>query len=482
MRTLPNGLIAPNGVIAFVKRDCPTCTLVEPVLERIGSAPGSLTVYSQDDPDFPANVANVIDDRSLEHSYLFQIETVPTLLRVENGGEVGRTLGWHRAEWEALSGIGGLGAGLPETQPGCGSISVEPGTAEQLAVQFGDAVLAARKVEVGSSEDEVEACFERGWTDGLPVVPPTEGRVVRMLEGTGRSPDEVVGIVPPNYNRCTVEKVAINAVMAGCKPEYMPVVLAAVEAALMEEFGMHGLLATTFFAGPMVVVNGPIAPEIGMNSGINVLGQGNRANATIGRTLQLVIRNVGGGVPGGVDRAMQGNPGKYTFCFAERAQDSPWDSLALERGFARGVSTVSLFAASGVTPIMDTASREPEGLCRSIAACLKAVGHPKHANGPGPVLVISPEHTRRFQDAGWSKARFREMLDRCLEVPVAQLVSGAGGIAEGISEKRAAGRETLPKFRPGTLHIVRAGGDAGLFSSIIGSWGGSQSVSKEIVK
>ncbi len=472
----------PDGLIAVVKRDCPTCILVEPVLKRIGGPDGSLTVYTQDDPSFPEGVANVIDDTSLEHSYRFQIETVPTLLRVENGREVDRAIGWHRREWEALSGICGLGADLPETRPGCGSKSVEPGVAEELAVRFADARLVARRVEVGSMEDEVEACFERGWTDGLPVVPPTEVRALRMLEGTSRAPDEVVGIVPPNYNECTVEKVAINAVMAGCKPEYMPVVLAAIEAVLMEDFGMHGLLATTFFAGPMVVVNGPIAREIGMNARVNVLGQGNRANATIGRTLQLVIRNVGGGVPGGVDRAMQGNPGKYTFCFAEREEDSPWESLSVERGFAEGVSTVSLFAASGVTPIIDQASREPEGLCLSIAACLKAVGHPKHSNSPGPVLVISPEHTRRFEDAGWSKAQFREVLDRYLEVSVKELVSGAGGIAEGISEKRVGVQETQPKFRPGTLHIVRAGGDAGLFSSIIGSWGGSKSVTREIVK
>ncbi|MCZ6632001.1 MAG: thioredoxin family protein [bacterium] len=472
----------PDGLIAVVKRDCPTCTLVEPVLQQIGGQNGSLTVYTQDDPSFPEGVANVIDDTSLEHSYRFQIETVPTLLRVENGGEVERAIGWHRGEWEALSGVSGLGADLPETRPGCGSKSVEPGVVEELAVRFGGAKLAARRVEVGSLEDEVEACFERGWTDGLPVVPPTEVRVLRMLKGTSRAPDEIVGIVPPNYNECTVEKVAINAVMAGCKPEYMPVVLAAIEAVLMEDFGMHGLLATTFFAGPMVVVNGPIAREIGMNARVNVLGQGNRANATIGRTVQLVIRNVGGGVPGGVDRAMQGNPGKYTFCFAEREEDSPWESLAVERGFAEGVSTVSLFAASGVTPIQDQASREPEGLCRSIAACLKAVGHPKHANNPGPVLVISPEHTRRFEDAGWSKAQFREVLDRYLEIPVEELVSGAGEIAEGISEKRMEGQKTLPKFRPGTLHVVRAGGDAGLFSSIISGWGGSKSVTREIVK
>ena len=345
---------------------------------------------------------------------------------------------------------------------------------------IGDKKRAARRIEVGTLEDEIETCFERGWSDGLPVVPPTEERIMRMLSGTTRSPDELVGIVPPNYNTCTVEKVAINAVLAGCKPEYLPVVLAAVETALTEAFCMHGLLATTFFAGPMIVVNGPITREIGMNARVNALGQGNRANATIGRALQLVIRNIGGGVPGGIDRAMLGNPGKYTFCFAEREDDSPWESLAVERGFSPDASTVSLFAASGVTPIMDQASRDPDALCRSFAACLKADGHPKHANSPPPVLVISPEHTRRYADAGWSKTRFRDTLNQYLQLPVAELISGAGGIPEGISEQRTKNNETIPKFRNNTLHIVRAGGDAGLFSAIISSWGGSQSITREI--
>jgi len=470
----------PDGLIAVVKQDCPTCTLIEPVLKQIGQTDCSLTVYTQDNPEFPTGVATVIDDTSLEQSYKFNIETVPTLLRFENGKETERAIGWHRGDWESVSGLSDLGTDLPESRPGCGSKSVEPGIVEKLAVQFGDSKLAARRVEVGSLEDEMEACFKRGWTDGLPVVPPTEERVLRMLEGTTRSPDEHVGIVPPNYNDCTVEKIAINAVMAGCKPEYLPVVLAAVEAVLSEEFGMHGLLATTYFAGPMVIVNGPITREIGMNARVNALGQGNRANATIGRTLQLIIRNIGGRVPGGVDRAMLGNPGKYTFCFAEREDDSPWESLAVERGFSPDTSTVSLFAASGVTPISDTASRDPDDLCRSFAACLKAVSHPKSANQPSPVLVVSPEHSRRFGDAGWSKAQFRETLNRYLQIPVEELISGTGGIVEGISESRAKNQKTMPKFRANTLHIVRAGGDAGLFSAIISSWGGSQSVTKEI--
>jgi hypothetical protein len=469
-----------DGLIAVVKQNCPTCTLVEPVLRQLDQAKVLTAVYTQDNPRFPADVGTVIDDASLENSYRMNIEIVPTLLRFESGRQVAQAIGWHRGEWETVSGLTNLGKDLPETRPGCGSRSVEPGNSEKLAVQFGESTLSARRVEVGNQEDEMEACFERGWTDGLPVVPPTEERVIRMLAGTTRSPAETVGIVPPNRNECSVEKVAINAVMAGCKPEYLPVVLTAVEATLLEEFGMHGLLATTFFAGPMVVVNGPLADRIGMNARINALGQGNRANASIGRALQLVIRNVGGGIPGGIDRAMLGNPGKYTFCFAEREEDSPWESLAAERGYSPGASTVSLFAASGVTPIMDQASREPDALCRSFAACLRGVGHPKHANSVPPLLVISPEHTRRFADAGWSKARFKETVNEYLEIPVEELTSGANGIPEGISKDRARNKETLPKFQSGSLHVVRAGGDAGLFSAIISSWGGSRSVTREI--
>jgi len=173
-------------------------------------------------------------------------------------------------------------------------------------------------------KDEAEAMFQRGWTDGLPVVPPTKARVLAMLEGTTRSPEEVIALTPPNLAECTVEKVAINAVLAGCRPEYLPVVLAAVEAVCTDEFNMHGIVATTMGVGPVLVVNGPIAQRIGMNSGVNALGQGNRANLTIGRALQLVIRNVGGGRPGEVDRATHGSPAKLSFCFAEDEAGSLW--------------------------------------------------------------------------------------------------------------------------------------------------------------
>ena len=161
----------------------------------------------------------------------------------------------------------------------------------------------SRSITIGKDEDDQEAMCERGWSDGLPLVPPAEERVLRMLDGTSRDPQEVIGLIPPALQPATVEKIAVNAVMAGCKPEYLPVVLAAVEAVLEEGFAMHGVLATTMFVGPVVVVNGPIRHRIGMNAKGNVLGQGNRANAAIGRALQLVIRNIGGGRPQEVDHA-----------------------------------------------------------------------------------------------------------------------------------------------------------------------------------
>ena len=183
--------------------------------------------------------------------------------------------------------------------------------------------------------------------------------------------------MPADYEPCTVEKVAVNAVMAGCRPEYLPVVIAAVEAALDEAFALHGVVATTMFVGPIVIVNGPVRKAIGMNSGVNALGQGNRANSTIGRALQLVIRNVGGGKPGGVDRATFGTPGKVGFCFAENEEDSCWEPLSVERGIAPGKSAVTLFAGYGVRGIVDQTSRTPESLARSFAACLAGARHPK---------------------------------------------------------------------------------------------------------
>lgn len=458
-----------EGLVAVVKRDCPTCVAVAPVLAALASS-STITVISQDDPAFPDGVGEVVDDTRLDLSWELGIETVPTLLRFEGGVETGRTVGWDRARWEALTGVQGLGPGLAEWRPGCGSRTLDPGVAPALEVRHRGHLMRSRRVTFSPLEDDFEAMWDRGWSDGLPLVPPTEARVLAMLGATGRAPEEVVAVVPPNLVPATVEKVAVNAVMAGCRPEYLRVVLAAVEAACSDEFNMHGILATTWSAGPVVVVNGPVAKAIGMNSGVNVLGQGNRANSTIGRALQLLVRNVGGGAPGGVDRATLGNPGKVGLCFAEDEDGSPWESLATERGVAPGTSAVTLFAGGGLHSIADQASRAPESLARSFALALRGVWHPKLAGAFDALLVVSPDHGRVFREAGWSKARLRAELEELLRLPAEEMVRGAGGIEEGLAAARAGSR--VAKLRDGGLLIAYAGGGAGLFSGVIEGWVG----------
>jgi hypothetical protein len=455
-----------DGLLVVVKRDCETCHLVLPALSRIGGEAG-LTVVSQDDPEWPPEL-HPIDDSDLDISWELQTDTTPTLYRIEAGQVVAFTAGWHRDRWEAVSGIPDLAPALPPQRPGCGSRIFEPGTHEALVRRHSGSRLRSRRIELGTAEDEFEAMFARGWSDGLPLVPPTEARVERMLGGTERSPDEVVCVMPPDLVECTVEKVAINAVMAGCLPEHLPVVLAAVEASATDTFNIHGLAATTYFSGPIIIVNGPITRRIGMNSGINALGPGNRANATIGRALNLVVRNVGGSVPGGVDRAALGSPGKLGFCFAEDEAGSPWEPLSMERGFGPADSTVTLFAGHGPHEIVDQLSRTAESLAGSFAEQLRSVASTKLALSYDAIVVVSPEHARVFREAGWGKARLRqEIIDR-LTVPGSSLARGAGGIAEGLPDHLTEGN--VPKFRPDGLWFVHAGGSAGLFSGILGGW------------
>jgi len=478
---LPEDL-AWDGLVAIVKRDCPTCVMAAPVLGELARR-GSIAVYTQDDPSFPGTVPERIDDTALEVSHRLKIEIVPTLIHFEGGREIGRTFGWDRREWERLSGVAGLGPDLPDARPGCGARNVEPGVIERLKIQFNETGLKSRRIALGDEEDEHEAMFAWGWSDGLPLVPPTEERVLRMLDGTSRDPQEVLGLVPPDLTPASVEKIAINAVMAGCKPEYLPVVLAAVEAVLEEDFAMHGVLATTMFVSPVVIVNGPIRQRIGMNAKGNALGQGNRANAAIGRALQLVIRNIGGGRPQEVDRATLGNPGKYTYCFAEDEEGSSWEPLSVERGVKRGHSAVTVFAGFGLQGVVDQKARDPESLSRSFAESLKTIHSVKLAPACDAMLVVCPEHHRTFKNAGWSKARLYEELYRLCEIPGKELIAGAKGIAEGGPPSLAG--TIVNKFRPGGLLIVRAGGDAGMFSGIIGGWSaggarGSLPVTKEV--
>ncbi|WP_458098172.1 hypothetical protein [Roseomonas sp. WA12] len=475
---VPVSRLPEDGLVVFLKAECPTCQLVAPLLPALGA-----TVILQDDP---SAVAGAVDDTALALSFAADIEIVPTIIRRAAGAEAERSCGWDQKEWRRITGAPDLGDGLPVFRPGCGSKSREPNVHENLVARFGEPGIVARQHGIGEWDDPIEACFERGWTDGLPVVPPTDARILRMLQGTTRRPEEVIGRVPPDLLPITVEKVAINAVMAGCRPEYMPVLLAALEAALEPVFTLHGVVCTTCFSSPIIVVNGPIARRIGMNAGINALGQGNRANATIGRALNLIIRNVGGGRPGELDRSTLGGPGKYTFCFAENEDDRRWQPLAQSRGIAPGRSAVTLFQGDGIQGFIDWKSRTPEELSKSLAMALLNVGHPKLCEFFNAILVLSPEHHAIFADAGWSRAEIEASLRENLRRPGSDVVVGAHGVAEGMPQKRAG--ELIDKFWPDGLLVVRAGGAAGLYSAICCGWTGgrfreeSQPVTKEILE
>ena len=354
---------------------------------------------------------------------------MPTLIHADkNGKQVELQEGFVKSDWQALT-KSLVDAGtdieldwdsLPDWRPGCGSLSVDPIIADKLRAEAENSPLRARKIEIAPADDEFEFMFDQGFSDGLPIVPPTPERVIRMLSGTTRDPQEVIATVAPNLAEATVEKIAINAVMAGCKPEYLPVVIASVQAACTDEFNIHGVMATTMGASPVMVVNGPIREKIGMNMKLSALGQGNRANATIGRALRLVIRNIGGAVPGGTERPTLGNPMKFTMCFAEWEERSPWEPLHVERGFAADENVVTLFCmTSGPTLVVDQTSLEASQLASSMAMSLESTHHPKSYMSSDTLLVVCPEHVDTImRTTGYTKQRLKDEILEATRRPV----------------------------------------------------------------
>ena len=247
-----------------------------------------------------------------------------------------------------------------------------------------------------------DECEQRGWSDGLPLVPPTVARVEAMLAATKRDGNEIVAHIAPGFGAATVERIAINAVMAGCRAEYLPVLLATVEAVADEKFNLQGIQATTNSAAPWIIVNGPLAATLGVNAGLNCLGQGNRANATLGRALRLVLQNVGGALPGQMDRATHGQPGKYTFCCAENEAASPWQPLHVARGFNADDSVVTVVGAAG-TLNLNSHSKDAADLLRAIALSLVYPTSNDYHFAGAPWVILSPEHAEVLQRGGLSK-------------------------------------------------------------------------------
>ena len=255
-----------------------------------------------------------------------------------------------------------------------------------------------------------EVFYDRGWTDGLPIVPPTRERVEAMLRCCDRPHDLVLGQVAPRYGVATPIRVAANAVMAGCRPEYFPVLLAAVEALVAPDFNLYALQTTTHQCAVLTIVNGPIGREIGLNSRHNVFGPGWRANATIGRAMRLVLLNIGGGRPGESDMATIGQPGKFTYCIAENEEANPWDPLHVERGFARDATTVTLIGAEGPHNVNDPESRSAHGVLTTIAGTMAVTGA-NHVYFAGePLVVLCPEHATMIAREGLSKSDVKTFL------------------------------------------------------------------------
>jgi hypothetical protein len=307
--------------------------------------------------------------------------------------------------------------------------------------------LRSRRYPVSSLEEAIELFYTKGWTDGLPVVPPTEERVLEFLEYGMKEPEDIIGYVPERGRAITAEKVAINAVMAGCLPNYMPVIIAALEAMADERFNLHGVAATTMGAAPMLIVSGPVAQQLRIHSGNNVLGPGWRANATIGRAVRLVLMNVCGAIPGVLDKSTFGQPAKYTCCIAEDEEHSPWTPLRVELGYPEEVSTVTVFAATSFQQVSDVTSYTPEDVVGSLATAL----------GPRPgrqaVLLIGGEHRGHIVRGGWGKEEVRRFI-----------------------QERTGGAFR----RPEDLLIVAAGGDEGHFSVIVRPWADSEHVTRPI--
>lgn len=253
------------------------------------------------------------------------------------------------------------------------------------------------------SEEFTSLALRRGWGDGLPMIAPTPERVEEQLAYCPADPDDSIGTVPPVNNEATYRAVAANTVMAGCLPEYFPVVVSAVRALLEPAFNLYGLQATTNPGGPMVMVNGPVAEEIGLNAAGNVFGQGWRANATIGRAVRLVLNNIGGAKPQTVDRATQGFPGKFTMCAAENERESPWPAFHVSRGMAATDSAVTVLAVQAFHNIIDISSRTGRGVLLSMAAGMGAWGTNDMTHGGEPALILSPEHAAIMPATGGPK-------------------------------------------------------------------------------
>jgi peroxiredoxin len=464
------------ALLLFVSEECPTCTLtlrrLAPTVPELTAAGLTIAAVFEDPLEVAARVARrtgfsgtvLSEPPPYEVSDAYELASLPTIVLVDRSGEqIGRVVGWDAEALEELLSVS-VTEDPPRRKPGC------------AAKNTYDA--ASLRALDGSGFDELEEMFERGWTDGLPVIPPTRDRVEAML--AGHDPDELLGEMAPAMAQVTLERVAACAVLAGCRPEYFPVVVAAVQASLEPTFNVGGQAVTTQPVGQVIVVNGPVREAIGLNGSTGALGPGWRPNMTIGRALRLVISLTGGGFPGRLDRSALANPGKVGLCFAEDEEVSPWEPLHVSRGYPAERSVVTVLGADAPLSVSDHRSNSPEELARVLGEAAGATWSPNWwPLGGTSLFVLCPEHARSFAEWGWSKQRVREAMFEATRRPAAQLRWGeTTPLVQAAPDDQLVGKWSSPE----DIVIVVAGGEAGRFSAVFGPCLGmdAQPISKEV--
>ena len=501
-------------LIVFFETDCPTCRLTLPFLNRLVEVTGhdSVVAISQDSLNETRSFKSsmglsypLLLDSNLEVTRAYDPLAVPTLFLLDRFGKIaGTSIGFSRVELNRLSAslCEQLGTrsvevvtrfdGAPDTKPGCTSRHLEPDVKVAAAAAL-DAHARigqrATRIELAPGIDPYDYCASAGFSDPLPVIPPTLERVERMLAAVDLSPEIIIGQVPPNYGDATVEKIAANAVMAGCEPKMMKMLLPLVRAACDERFNMHGVQATTHFAAPLIIVNGPVRHELGFTFRGNVFSNVARANSTLGRALQLILLNLGGAKPGEIDMSTLGNPGKFSYCIAENEEESDWDPLHVEMGLQKNDSAITLFAGEAPHGVSEHNARTGRGVLKTISRALATVWTYRQCAGFEALVALCPEHVKTLARDGFTKSSIRQFLFENTGIPVRHFEDEDPG--EGVQftkfYKKAIvdGEDCYLKFSdPAAIKIVVTGGTAGKFSAVVGSWAagprGSQMVTYPI--
>jgi len=475
------------ALLLFVSEECPTSAMalrhLGPLCRAWAEAGLTSTAVFEDPLEVAIRVARrrgwtgrvVSEDAPYETSRDYGLVSVPTAVLLDRAGLLaGRVTGWDQPALAALIGAAAEMLGTPLAVPPATDPPRKPGCSSKAALD--PELVAAMSGPAGG--DDLEEMFERGWTDGLPVIPPTAERVEAMLGAADGTVS--LGLVPPAMGEATLERVAACAVLAGCRPAYFPVVYAAVRAALDPAFNLHGQAVTTQPAGQLIVVNGPVREAIGLNSGMGALGPGFRPNLTIGRALRLVVTLTGGAMPGALDRSTLGQMGKVGFCIAEDEEASPWEPLHVERGFAPGQSVVTVIGSDAPLSISDHRSRTPEDLGYVLAWAAASTWSTNWWPLAEPsVFVICPEHAEMFRGAGWTKQRLREFMFEAVHKPAGDLRRGETTPFVHAADPAA----QVPKWAsPEAIVLLVAGGEAGRYSAVLGpcTGMGSQIVSREV--